>query len=166
MAEVSITGKTSRKTTEKATKALNTGLAGEVMFSDLAIEEKKDRQGNTSYVARGEKGRVWVLAGEVYNLPPGAEPTVKNESQVHEGDVLAETRLITEHGGVVRLSEEDSRHNREVEIITASVVLDQAIVKEESYQGREHYILETQGGQSFSLKASPGTKLINNLTII
>jgi DNA-directed RNA polymerase subunit beta' len=165
MAEVSITGKTSRKTTEKATKALNTGLAGEVMFSDLAIEEKKDRQGNTSYVARGEKGRVWVLAGEVYNLPPGAEPTVKNESQVHEGDVLAETRLITEHGGVVRLSEEDSRHNREVEIITASVVLDQAIVKEESYQGREHYILETQGGQSFSLKASPGTKLINNQVV-
>lgn len=165
MAEVSTTGKTSRKTTEKATKALNTGLAGEVLFSDLAIEEKKDRQGNTSYVARGEKGRVWVLAGEVYNLPPGAEPTVKNESQVHEGDVLAETRLITEHGGVVRLSEEDSRHNREVEIITASVVLDQAIVKEESYQGREHYILETQSGQSFSLKASPGTKLINNQVV-
>jgi DNA-directed RNA polymerase subunit beta' len=165
MAEVSITGKTSRKTTEKATKALNTGLAGEVLFSDLAIEEKKDRQGNTSYVARGEKGRVWVLAGEVYNLPPGAEPTVKNESQVEEGDVLAETRLITEHGGVVRLSEEDSRHSREVEIITASVILDQAIVKEESYQGREHYILETHGGQSFSLKASPGTKLINNQVV-
>ncbi|GBO55190.1 DNA-directed RNA polymerase delta subunit [Pseudanabaena sp. lw0831] len=165
MAEVSITGKTSRKTTEKATKALNTGLAGEVLFSDLAIEEKKDRQGNTSYVARGEKGRVWVLAGEVYDLPPTAEPTVKNEAQVQEGDVLAETRLITEHGGVVRLSEEDSRHNREVEIITASVILDQAIVKEESYQGREHYVLETQGGQSFSLKASPGTKLINNQVV-
>ncbi len=165
MAEVSITGKTSRKTTEKATKALNTGLAGEVLFSDLAIEEKKDRQGNTSYVARGEKGRVWVLAGEVYDLPPTAEPTVKNEAHVEEGDVLAETRLITEHGGVVRLSEEDSRHNREVEIITASVILDQAIVKEESYQGREHYVLETQGGQSFSLKASPGTKLINNQVV-
>ncbi|MFM7885253.1 MAG: DNA-directed RNA polymerase subunit beta' [Pseudanabaena sp.] len=165
MAEVAATGRTARKTTEKATKALNTGLAGEVLFSDLAIEEKKDRQGNTSYVARGEKGRVWVLAGEVYNLPPGAEPTVQNEQQVVEGDVLAETRLITEHGGVVRLSEEDSRHNREVEIITASVVLDQAIVKEESYQGREHYILETQGGQSFSLKASPGTKLTNNQVV-
>ncbi len=165
MAEVSATGKTSRKTTEKATKALNTGLAGEVLFSDLAIEEKKDRQGNTSYVARGEKGRVWVLAGEVYNLPPGAEPTVKNESHVEEGDVLAKTELVTEHGGVVRLSDEDSRHNREVEIITASVVLDQAIVKEETYQGREHYVLETQGGQSFSLKASPGTKLINNQVV-
>ena len=53
MAEVAATGRTARKTTEKATKALNTGLAGEVLFSDLAIEEKKDRQGNTSYVARG-----------------------------------------------------------------------------------------------------------------
>jgi DNA-directed RNA polymerase subunit beta' len=165
MAEVAATGRTARKTTEKATKALNTDLAGEVLFSDLQIEEKKDRQGNTTYVARGERGRVWILEGEVYNLPPGAEPTAKNGTVVNEGDVLAETRLITEHGGVVRIIDEEHRNNREVEIITASVVLNQAAVKLETHQGREHYILETPDGQAFSLKALPGTKLINNQVV-
>ncbi|CAN1210416.1 DNA-directed RNA polymerase subunit beta' [Tumidithrix helvetica PCC 7403] len=177
LAEVAAAGRTSRKTTEKATKALNTDLAGEVFFSELTIEEKKDRQGNTNYIARGERGRIWVLGGEVYNLPPGAEPVVKNGDRIELDGVLAETRLITEHGGVVRFTQEESRsnreqedqdevlQNREIEIITASVVLDQAKVITESSQGREHYILETKGGQQFSLKASPGTKVINNQVV-
>jgi DNA-directed RNA polymerase subunit beta' len=179
LAEVAAPGRTSRKTTEKATKALNTDLAGEVFFSELTIEEKKDRQGNTNYIARGERGRIWVLGGEVYNLPPGAEPVVKNGDRVEVDGVLAETRLITEHGGVVRFTQEELRNNqesenpdrdevlqnREIEIITASVVLDQAKVIAESSQGREHYILETKGGQQFSLKASPGTKVINNQVV-
>ncbi|NJK33752.1 MAG: DNA-directed RNA polymerase subunit beta' [Oscillatoriales cyanobacterium SM2_2_1] len=165
VAEIVPSGRTSRKSTEKAQKSLNTDLAGEIMFADLAIEEKKDRQGNTSYLARGERGRIWVLSGEVYNLPPGAEPTVVNGDQVAPGDVIAETRLITEHGGLVRFTQSTSRHDREVEIITASVVLDQATVLEESYQGREHYVLETKGGQRFSLKTTPGSKVINNQVV-
>lgn len=62
-------------------------------------------------------------------------------------------------GGVVRLPEQqDSKGGREVEIITASVMLDKAKVLKETQQGREHYIIETATGQRFSLKAAPGTK--------
>ncbi|WP_019502160.1 DNA-directed RNA polymerase subunit beta' [Pseudanabaena sp. PCC 6802] len=164
LAEVAATGRTARKTTEKATKDVNTDLAGEVLFDNLVPEEKKDRQGNTSYIApRG--GLIWILSGEVYNLPTGAEPVVRNGDRVEAGGVLAETRLITEHGGVVRLSPTDSRNSREVEIITASVVLDRARIEEEVSQGREHYILEAQGGQRFMLRAAPGTKVVNNQVI-
>jgi DNA-directed RNA polymerase subunit beta' len=53
----------------------------------------------------------------------------------------------------------DGKDAREVEIITASVLLDQAQVKMESGQGGEHYFIETAGGQRFSLIATPGTKL-------
>ncbi len=164
LAEVPISSRGARKTTEKATKDVNTDLSGEVLFSDLVPEEKKDRQGNANYVApRG--GLIWILAGEVYNLPPGAEPVVRNGDRVEIDGVIAETKLVTEHGGVVRLNPTDSRNSREVEIITASVVLDQARVEEETMQGREHYILEAQGGQRFSIKASPGSKLLNNQVV-
>ncbi len=166
LAEVAAMGRTARKTTEKATKDVNTALAGEVLFDNLVPEEKKDRQGNTSYIApRG--GLIWILSGEVYNLPPGAEPIVKNGDRIEAGGVLAETRLITEHGGIVRLNPTDARNSREVEIITASVVLDRARIEEEISQGREHYILETKGkgDQRFMLKAAPGTKVINNQVI-
>jgi DNA-directed RNA polymerase subunit beta' len=155
LAEVPIVGRAARKTTEKVTTDVASDLAGETKFADLVPEEKTDRQGNTTRTAsRG--GLIWILSGEVYNLPPGAEPAVKNGSRITAESVIAETKLISEHGGVVRIADE-----REIEIITAQVLLDQAIVRAESAGGREHYIIETSSNQRFSLKTAPGSKVIN-----
>lgn len=164
IAEVPLGGRT-RKTTEKAQKDVAADLAGEVHFMDIVPEEKRDRQGNTTRNAQ-RGGLIWVLSGEVYNLPPGAEPTVKNGEDVAAGSVLAETQLVTEHGGTVRLPQEkEGKAGREVEIITASVLLDKAKVRVESQQGRDHYLVETTGNQSFSLKATPGTKVQNGQVV-
>ena len=155
-----------RKSTEKAAKDVATDLAGEVQFSNLVPEEKRDRQGNTTRIApRG--GLIWVLSGEVYNLPPGAEPIVSNGDRIEPDNVLAETKLVTEHGGVVRLPDHnvDGKGSREVEIITASVMLDTAKVHLESHQGREQYIIEAQNNQQFLLKAAPGTKVANGQVV-
>lgn len=164
LAEVPLTGR-SRKTTEKAAKDVASDMAGEVRFAELVPEEKKDRQGNTTRIAQ-RGGLIWVLSGEVYNLPPGAEPIVKNGDRIAADGVIAETKLITENGGVVRLPQEtEGKGGREVEIITASVLLDQARVRAESYQGRDHYLIETAHNQLFSLKATPGTKVTNNQVV-
>ncbi|MEL7083467.1 MAG: DNA-directed RNA polymerase subunit beta' [Cyanobacteria bacterium J06597_1] len=159
IAEVAASGKTARKSTEKAQKDVATDLSGEVRFDSLPFEEKTDRQGNTTFMVQ-RQGIIWVMSGEVYNLPPGAEPVVENDDRVETGSVIAETSLITEHGGVVRLPEQvDGKGGREVEIITASVVLDRAQVRSEAHSGREQYMLDTATGQSFLLKATPGTKV-------
>lgn len=81
--------------------------------------------------------------------------------------MLAETKLITERGGIVRLTDtsNDGKGGREVEIITASVQLDKAEVEIESGQGREHYFLKTSGGQKFSLNATPGTKVTSGQVV-
>ncbi|MBW4523116.1 MAG: DNA-directed RNA polymerase subunit beta' [Scytolyngbya sp. HA4215-MV1] len=164
LAEVPLTGR-ARKTTEKATKDVASDLAGEVKFSELVPEEKKDRQGNTTRTAQ-RGGLVWILSGEVYNLLPGAEPTVKNGERVEGNSVIAETRTLTEYGGIVRLPQEgDTKGGRVVEIITASVLLDQAKVRIESQQGRDHYLIETNNNQTFSLIATPGTKVANNQVV-
>ncbi|MBE9184349.1 DNA-directed RNA polymerase subunit beta'' [Microcoleus sp. LEGE 07076] len=155
LAEVPILGRAARKTTEKVTTDVASDLAGEAKFADIVPEEKTDRQGNTTRTAsRG--GLVWILSGEVYNLPPGAEPAVKNGSRIPANSVIAETKLISEHGGVVRIADE-----REIEIITAQVLLDQAVVRAESTGGRDHYTIETASNQRFSLKTTPGSKVIN-----
>lgn len=165
LAEVAATGRNIQKTTEKATKDVASDLAGQAQFSNLIPEEKRDRQGNTTRIApRG--GLIWVLSGEVYNLLPGAEPSVKNGSRIEAGDVIAETKLVTEHGGVVRLSETSTpKGGREVEIITASVLLDKAAVRQESHQGGEQYIIEAHQGIQFLLKAAPGTKVLNKQVV-
>ncbi len=166
LAEVAIGSRTTRAHTEKVTKDVASDLAGEVKFADVVPEEKTDRQGNTTTTAaRG--GLLWILSGEVYNLPPGAEPSVVNGDRVEQGSVLAQMKLTSLHGGVVRLPHQgsDGGRQREIEIITASVVLDTASVRAESYQGRDHYVIETNNNQQFSLLATPGTKVQNNQVV-
>ncbi|MCP2729326.1 DNA-directed RNA polymerase subunit beta' [Limnofasciculus baicalensis] len=158
LAEVAL-GK-SRLSTEKAAKDVTSGLAGEVLFADMIPEEKTDRQGNTTRIAQ-RGGLLWILSGEVYNLPPGAEPVVKNGDKVQPATVLAETKLVTLNGGVVRLTP----GRREIDIITASVLLDQASVRIEGHGGREQYAIHTTNNQRFLLKATPGTKVLNNQVV-
>jgi DNA-directed RNA polymerase subunit beta' len=147
------------RSTEKATKDVASDLAGEVLFADILPEEKTDRQGNMTRIAQ-RGGLVWVLSGEVYNLPPGAEPVVKNGDKIEDNGVLAETRLISVNGGVVRL-----RGEREIDIITASVSLDRAKVEMESQGGREQYIISTPDNQRFQLLTPPGTKVQNSTAV-
>jgi DNA-directed RNA polymerase subunit beta' len=149
-----------QKSTEKATKDVTSDLAGEVLFADLVPENKEDRQGNTTRIAQ-RPGLLWILSGEVYNLLPSAEALVKNGDRVEPGDILAQTRLIAANGGVVRMIPD----SREIEIVTASVLLDQARVKVESDGGREQYIIYTADDQRFLLKATPGTKVQNNQVV-
>ena len=166
-----------RKTTEKVTKEVTSDLAGETRFASLTEEEKTDRQGSVTRIAtRG--GLIWILAGEVYNLPPGAEAVVKNGDRIEQNSVLAQTKLVTEHGGVVRIPTNESLEAestsaliinpelpKEIEVITASVLLDQAKVRIEVAANREHYVIETQNGQKFALKAVPGSKVGNHEVI-
>jgi DNA-directed RNA polymerase subunit beta' len=148
-----------RRSTEKATKDVATDLAGEVLFANITPEEKTDRQGNTTRIAQ-KGGLVWVLSGEVYNLPPGAEPAIQNGEPVGLDGMLAETKLISVNGGVVRL-----RGEREIDIITASVSLDDATVTIESSGSRDRYVVATAQGQRFHLIAPPGTKVLNQTPI-
>ena len=147
------------RSTEKATKDVASDLAGEVLFADIVPEEKTDRQGNMTRIAQ-RGGLIWVLSGEVYNLPPGAEPLVKNGDKIPEHGVLAETKLISVSGGVVRL-----RGEREIDIITASVSLDRAKVEVDNESGREQYAIVTDDNQRFQLLTTPGTKVQNSTAV-
>ncbi|MGB2924334.1 MAG: DNA-directed RNA polymerase subunit beta' [Limnothrix sp.] len=152
--------KKTQKSTERATKDVSSDLAGEILFDNLVAEEKTDRQGNMTRSAQ-RSGLVWVLSGDVYNLPAGAEPVVGNNTHVEKGTVLAETKLVSLSGGVVRLIPD----SREIEIVTASVLLDEAKVLLESSGGTEQYVVETSKGDQFLLKTAPGTKVQNNTNI-
>ena len=91
--------------TEKATKDINSDMPGIVLFEDFVADEKKDRQGNISRTAN-KNGIVWIIGGDVYNLPGGSKVLVEDEQKVKAGDKLAETLMISEHGGEVRYAED------------------------------------------------------------
>ena len=165
LAEVALGARTTRINTEKAVKDVASDLAGQVRFADVVAEQKTDRQGNTTTTAvRG--GLIWILSGEVYNLPPGAELVVDNGDRIEKNGVLAETNLTSQHGGGVRLPEATpGKSTREIEIITASIVLDRASVTAQSSQGRNNYLITTANNQVFNLRATPGTKVQNSQVV-
>ena len=147
-----------KKSVEKATKDVICDLAGQVKY-ETAIQPKEvtDRQGNITLKAQ-RLGRLWVFAGDVYNLPPNAKPVVKGNAKVKEGQVLAEASQASEFGGQVRLRDSIG-DSREVQIVTTSMVLNNTNLIEESTHAGEIWHLESKDGTRYRLNTIPGSKI-------
>ncbi len=153
-----ITGGNVKKSVEKATKDVICDLAGQVNYDrEIQPREATDRQGNVTVKAQ-RLGQLWVLSGDVYNLPPNAEPVVEAGCAVQTGDVLAESRLRSEYGGDVRLRDATG-DSREVQIVTARITIkDLKLVQESSHAG-ELWNLESDDGLIYRLNTNPGSKI-------
>lgn len=157
LAQIS-SGAAVKKSVEKATKDVICDLAGQVRFEEvIQPREVTDRQGNITHKAQ-RLGRLWVFSGDVYNLPPNAQPVVEGNKPVHTGEVLAESRLVSEYGGAVRLRE-SAGDSREVQIVTASVILKDCKLLGESTHSGEIWHLEDKDNSRYLLKTAPGSKI-------
>ena len=161
--------------TEKATKDITSDLSGEVIYEDFIADEKKDRQGNISRTTN-KQGIIWVLGGDVYNLPGGSKVLVKDEQQVKEGEKLAETLTISEHGGEVRFGEdlviEDVKfegknikkivQGKELTIVIASLMPENASFEQTK---KEQLWTVDKTGEKYIVKAPVDTQVENGMII-
>lgn len=161
--------------TEKATKDITTDLSGEVLFEDFVADEKKDRQGNISRTTN-KQGVIWVLGGDVYNLPGGSKVLVKDEQKVKAGEKLAETLTICEHGGEVRFGEdlvvEDVKfegknikkivQGKEITIVIASLSPENATFEQTK---KEQLWTVAKTGEKYIVKAPVDTPVENGMII-
>ena len=161
--------------TEKATKDITSDLSGEIVFEDFVADEKKDRQGNISRTA-SKNGIVWVLGGDVYNLPSGSTILVKDGKAVKEGEKLAEIHIISEHGGEVRLGDnlvvEDVKFDgkkikkivqgKELTIVIASI---SAANAEFEQTKKEQLWTVNKTGEKYIVKAPVGTVVESGMII-
>ena len=165
-----VIGEISTKTnliTEKATKDLLTESSGEVLFSELTYEEQIDRQGNVT-TKTGKGGLIWILSGEVYNLPQSATMEVEEGEEVEEGTTLATSNIISDYGGIVRINEESNFDKpNEINIVTSSISVEDAVIRNESENEDtdRNFFLNFLNGDKFLMLCSPGNK-INNSQII
>ncbi|MGE5706926.1 MAG: DNA-directed RNA polymerase subunit beta', partial [Bacteroidota bacterium] len=164
------TGRTTRKSIEKGYKDISSDASGSLEFVGFHPEEKRDRQGNITKTAN-RSGVIWVLAGDVYTLPAGAEVKVETNQKVKEKDVLAETRLVSEYGGVIRLGEdvtydtiEDGRvmihSGREINVVTADLRFQDC----EVLPGKKDPILQL-ADSAFALKVREGARIETDMVI-
>ena len=152
--------------TERVTKDLSTEIAGEVYFSDLSAEEKIDRQGNAMFTT-AQGGLLWILAGDVYTVPSSSTVVLQEGDFVKKNDVLAITEVHSDYGGVVRLPMESERSMDEIQIVTSSVLLNNATIKPTSPEINSDlpYCLSLNNEDVFLLQCSPGNKLSNSQII-
>ena len=161
--------------TEKATKDINSDLSGEIVFEDFVADEKKDRQGNISRTSN-KNGIVWVLGGDIYNLPSGSKILIKDGQQVAKGEKIAESLVISEHGGEVRFGEnleiEEVKfegkkikkivQGKELTIVIASILPDNA--KFESTKKEQIWTVD-KTGEKYIVKSPAGTTVENGMII-
>ena len=175
LAEFRPTANDAGRLTEKATKDINSDMSGMVLFEDFVADEKKDRQGNISRTAN-KNGIVWIIGGDVYNLPGGSKVLVADEQKVKAGDRLAETIMISEHGGEVRYAEDlvveavKSGKNtinkivqgKEITIVIASLI--PANAKFEQTKKEQLWTVENSG-EKYIVKAPVDTTVENGMII-
>ncbi len=157
--------------TEKATKDITADIPGEIKFDNFNVDEKRDRQGNISRTAN-RNGIVWVLGGDVYNLPTGSKVLVKDETKVKKGDILAETTTVSEHGGEVRLGEElviektgkikKIVSGKELTIVIASIKPENAVLEK---TGKELLWSVESTGEKYIIKSPQGITVENGMII-
>ena len=161
--------------TEKATKDITTDLSGEVIFEDFVADERKDRQGNISRTTN-KQGIIWVLGGDVYNLPGGSKVLVKDGQKIKAGEKLAETLTISEHSGEVRFGEdlvlekvdfEGKKINKivqgkEITIVIASIVPGNATFEQTK---KEQIWTVPTTGEKYIVKAPVDTTVENGMII-
>ncbi len=133
--------------TERATKDITADISGRIMFQGFQADEKRDRQGNISRTAN-RAGIIWVLEGDVYNLPSGAHVVVKDGQEVNALDVLAEIQITSEHGGEVRFGPE---------IETEVVKVGRSKTQTRLVKGKEMNVIIASVGAN-NAKLEPGQK--------
>lgn len=165
----------SSRLTEKAQKDIISDISGEVVFEGFKADEKKDRQGNILRTTN-KQGIVWVLGGDVYSLPGGSKVLVKDGQKVTEGEKLAETLTICEHGGEVRLGSdlvvEDDKFDgkkikkivsgKELTIVIASLQPENASFEQTK---KEQIWTVNKTGEKYIVKALVDTTVENGMII-
>jgi DNA-directed RNA polymerase subunit beta' len=86
--------------TERATKDVITNISGEVLFGNLVVEERIDKQGNSTIVNQ-KPGLVWILSGDVYEIPSATQFLFKEKSEVNKGFVLSKSQSSNTLSGFV-----------------------------------------------------------------
>nr|BED43244.1 RNA polymerase beta'' subunit [Pyropia sp. Myanmar_A]BED43441.1 RNA polymerase beta'' subunit [Pyropia sp. Myanmar_B]BED43638.1 RNA polymerase beta'' subunit [Pyropia sp. Myanmar_C] len=146
-----------RLMTERAQKHVVSDLSGKICFSNLTVEETDNNQYTTRITKTG--GSIWVLSGEVYSISDSASVIVNKKDKVKTGTVLAQTELVNQYGGKIRIQQNTSSSITNIQVITESIVIPGCYIYTDLIHKKESYILETEKKQKFLLKAAPNQKI-------
>ena len=155
---------TNRLATEKAQKSILSDLSGKIAFTDLTIEEIQNKQ--TTIRNAQSAGLIWILSGQVYNIPDNADIVVSLGDFIKSESMLAINKIISNYSGYIQILPCNEKNPiQKVRIIIASQIISNIVINiEPSYSG-SNYILQMDNSDKFLLKIKPNDKLFNKQII-
>nr|YP_009500282.1 RNA polymerase beta'' subunit [Gracilariopsis heteroclada]AXE43444.1 RNA polymerase beta'' subunit [Gracilariopsis heteroclada] len=152
-----------RMITEKAQKAVLADFSGSVHLMNLSLNKIKNEQKTFRSVNKG--GLVWVLSGQVYNMPKDAHIIIAENDFIYENSLLANIKYISRYSGKVRLIKKSQDCMQDVMIITSSKVFTNIQILKKIHNGYKNYILLTEQKDQFILKTLPYQKIVHQQLI-
>jgi DNA-directed RNA polymerase subunit beta' len=114
-----LTSKTRKIGGEKAFKYVYAHKSGEVFLENTKLQEPNIIQKHL--LKNRSNCLLWVLSGQVYNVPFNSKIQIKPGLQIRKNQILAESKLVSLTEGKINvLSNKEKKHNKELKIFRNS----------------------------------------------
>nr|ARW63725.1 RNA polymerase b''''-subunit [Chondria sp. (in: red algae)] len=143
--------------TEKARKSVVASYSGSVHFSDKVSKNILNSTLDTNLI-------IWILSGEVYDLPVGTNLLIQNNQLIQKDSLLANTQLLSAYDGKVYIIKDKSTQSRLL-LVTSSKLYTNLKVSSDTNGDYKKYFLETDYGDKFILKSQPNKKIVHQQVI-
>nr|YP_009394546.1 RNA polymerase b''''-subunit [Vertebrata thuyoides]ARW63108.1 RNA polymerase b''''-subunit [Vertebrata thuyoides] len=107
---------------------------------------------------------VWILSGEVYNLPKSSALLISKNQYIEKGDLLARTNLLNETEGKIHIIKDKFTFPK-ILLVTSSKVYTNVKVFYELLNDYKRYFLQTESSDKFLLKCHPNKRILNQQII-
>nr|YP_010850428.1 RNA polymerase b''''-subunit [Lophurella caespitosa]WGH13098.1 RNA polymerase b''''-subunit [Lophurella caespitosa] len=144
--------------TEKAQKAVVADFSGSVYFDTINLY--KDNMTTTI----NKNVVVWVLSGEVHNLPKLAKLMVSENQFIQKDSLIARLDLLNSREGKVYIIK-DTTISSKILLVTSSKLYTNIKVFVEFINDYKRYFLETENRDKFLLKCQPNKRIVNQQII-
>nr|YP_010619855.1 RNA polymerase b'-subunit [Symphyocladia marchantioides]WAX03868.1 RNA polymerase b'-subunit [Symphyocladia marchantioides] len=144
--------------TEKAQKAVVADFSGSVHFDiDHLYKSDINNTINKNVV-------VWILSGEVYNLPKLTKLMVSQNQVIHKNSLIARSDLLNSREGKIYVIK-DTNISSKILLVTSSKLYTNIRVFVEFINDYKRYFLETESNDKFLLKCQPNKRIIHQQVI-
>nr|YP_009396402.1 RNA polymerase b''''-subunit [Polysiphonia scopulorum]ARW65588.1 RNA polymerase b''''-subunit [Polysiphonia scopulorum] len=144
--------------TEKAQKTIVADFSGSVHFSSPKTNILINNQSVDKSVI------VWILSGEVYNLPKLTKLMIIQDQIINENTLIARTELLSSKSGKVYIIN-DKTSTPKILLVTSSKLYTNIKVVVERIQDYKKYFIETNSTDKFLLKCQPNKKVLHQQII-
>nr|QCI05649.1 RNA polymerase b'-subunit [Cryptopleura ramosa] len=153
-----------RLITEKAQKTIVADFSGSIHFNNIIIQDKIKKN---HYISSLKKSIViWILSGQVYNIPIDTQLMVLNNQLIQKDSLLARKELLSSYNGMIYLINNNNlSFYPKILIVTSSKIYTNIKISIDLNRDYKKYILETINKERFILKCEPNKKIVNQQII-